>query len=47
MFPSLVNCCTLDWYDSWSEEALLDVSNKFMSEIDNIQIDVKNKLSEF
>jgi len=26
MFPSLVNCCTLDWYDSWSEEALLTVS---------------------
>ena len=25
-FPSLVNCCTLDWYDSWNESALLSVS---------------------
>ncbi|XP_073998898.1 dynein heavy chain at 62B isoform X2 [Rhodnius prolixus] len=22
MFPSLVNCCTIDWYESWPEEAL-------------------------
>ena len=25
-FPSLVTCCTLDWFDSWPEEALLSVS---------------------
>lgn len=25
-FPSLVNCCTLDWFDNWPEEALLNVS---------------------
>ncbi|CAH2255707.1 dynein heavy chain 14, axonemal [Pelobates cultripes] len=24
--PSLVNCCTIDWYDEWPEEALLDVA---------------------
>ncbi|XP_017137652.1 dynein heavy chain 12, axonemal [Drosophila miranda] len=22
LYPSLVNCCTIDWYDSWPEEAL-------------------------
>lgn len=26
MFPSLVNCCTLNWFDRWPEEALLYVS---------------------
>ena len=41
MFPSLVNCCTLDWYDSWSEEALLDVSNTFIDKIEGIENDVK------
>lgn len=25
MFPSLVNCCTLDWFTEWPEEALLAV----------------------
>ena len=24
-FPSLVNCCTLDWFSEWPEEALLGV----------------------
>jgi len=46
MFPSLVNCCTLDWYDSWSEEALLDVSSKFLQDIENIEPDIKQRISE-
>jgi len=25
-FPSLVNCCTLDWFSEWPEEALLSVA---------------------
>ena len=24
-FPSLVTCCTLDWFSEWPEEALLGV----------------------
>ncbi|ESU37863.1 Dynein heavy chain [Giardia duodenalis] len=24
-FPSLVNCCTLDWFTGWPDEALIDV----------------------
>lgn len=26
MFPSLVNCTTIDWVDPWPEDALLSVS---------------------
>ena len=25
-FPSLVDCCTLDWFAAWPEEALISVS---------------------
>jgi len=32
-FPSLVNCCTLDWFDSWPEEALLSVSQRFLTHV--------------
>jgi len=28
-FPSLVSCCTLDWFDDWPEEALRTVSVQF------------------
>ena len=27
-FPSLINCCTIDWYTQWPEEALLSVSSQ-------------------
>ena len=44
-FPSLVTCCTLDWFDNWPEEALLNVSKKFLATLDNTIDDTKNKLS--
>lgn len=31
MFPSLVNCCTIDWFNEWPQEALLSVSTKFLA----------------
>jgi dynein heavy chain, axonemal len=30
-FPSLINCCTIDWYLSWPSEALLDVALRTVS----------------
>lgn len=30
-FPSLVNCCTLDWFDNWPEQALKTVSEQFFT----------------
>jgi dynein heavy chain len=32
-FPSLINCCTIDWFDSWTLEALTTVAKKFISEM--------------
>jgi len=31
MFPSLVNCCAIDWFLPWPKEALEDVANVFLS----------------
>ena len=32
MFPNLVNCCTIDWFSAWSDDALKEVAMKFMGE---------------
>lgn len=28
MFPSLVNCCSIDWFTKWPKEALLSVAER-------------------
>ena len=31
-FPGLINCCTIDWFLPWSEEALVTVSRGFIAD---------------
>jgi len=31
-FPALVNCCTIDWYENWSGEALKSVSYRLLKD---------------
>jgi dynein heavy chain len=51
-FPSLVNCCTLDWFDNWPEEALISVSDRFLQTVSDIaptkaeSDELKTKLSK-
>mmetsp|Transcript_6703 Transcript_6703/g.27190 ORF Transcript_6703/g.27190 Transcript_6703/m.27190 type:complete len:4341 (+) Transcript_6703:132-13154(+) len=33
MFPSLVNCCTIDWFSEWPLEALDSVANTFLADV--------------
>lgn len=33
MFPSLVNCCTIDWFSEWPEEALHSVATNFVASV--------------
>ncbi|XP_042305526.1 dynein axonemal heavy chain 6 [Sceloporus undulatus] len=45
MFPSLVNCCTIDWFVQWPREALLSVSRTFFMNVDLGSDRMKEKLS--
>lgn len=45
-FPSLVNCCTLDWFSKWPEQALLYVSTEFLKDLPECTPEVKNGLAE-
>uniref|UniRef100_A0A8B9EN99 Dynein axonemal heavy chain 12 n=1 Tax=Anser cygnoides TaxID=8845 RepID=A0A8B9EN99_ANSCY len=33
-FPSLINCCTIDWFQPWPEDALQRVANKFLETLE-------------
>lgn len=45
-FPSLVNCCTLDWFSRWPEEALLFVSRAFLKNLELPSDEVRANLAE-
>jgi dynein heavy chain len=46
MFPSLVNCCTIDWFDEWPKDALLAVSTQFLGGVDLGSVEMRHKISE-
>jgi len=37
MFPAIVNCCTIDWFMEWPEEALRGVATHFLQKVDLAQ----------
>lgn len=41
LYPSLLNCCTIDWFDMWPDEALEMVAKKYTS-----NMDISDKLKE-
>lgn len=45
MFPSLVNCCTIDWFKVWPEDALDMVSVKFLEEVE-MEPEIKKSVIE-
>nr|CAD7458186.1 unnamed protein product [Timema tahoe] len=34
MFPALINCCTIDWFTAWPEDALERVAKNFLQQMD-------------
>lgn len=43
MFPSLVNCCNIDWFTKWPPEALLSVAEQCLKPLG--MPDVVSKIS--
>lgn len=44
-FPSIINCCTIDWYDPWPVDALTSVAERFFKENEHLGIkDLKDQL---
>ncbi|XP_071052042.1 dynein axonemal heavy chain 3 isoform X2 [Onthophagus taurus] len=37
MFPSLVNCCTIDWFTNWPPDALERVADMFLKQTDLVE----------
>ncbi|KAK2870454.1 hypothetical protein Q8A67_024846 [Cirrhinus molitorella] len=50
MFPSLINCCTIDLFQAWPKDALEMVANKFLEDLDmedNIRMEVVEMCKTF
>lgn len=45
MFPSLVNCSTIVWFDEWPRDALLSVSRRFLEFVDLGTDEMKEKIA--
>ena len=45
-FPSLINCCTLNWFSEWPPSALLSVANRFLAKVSQVRDhDLRGKLA--
>ncbi|XP_030596674.1 dynein heavy chain 3, axonemal isoform X2 [Archocentrus centrarchus] len=45
MFPSLINCCTIDWFHAWPNDALEMVAHKFLGDV-QMESDIKLEVVE-
>ena len=45
-FPSLVNCCTLDWFSKWPPEALLYVSQQKLINMELPSEEIREELAK-
>ncbi|XP_055593622.1 dynein axonemal heavy chain 12 [Uranotaenia lowii] len=43
LYPSLVNCCTINWFDAWPEDALEKVAEMYMKELD-VELSIKQSI---
>jgi len=44
-FPGLINATSIDWFHPWPKDALIDVSSRFISDIEFPEPDLKEKIA--
>ncbi|KAL3313636.1 Dynein heavy chain 2, axonemal [Cichlidogyrus casuarinus] len=44
MYPSLINCTTIDWFSEWPEDALLEVAQKYLADVSFWPHDYEDKI---
>lgn len=44
-FPALINCTSIDWFHEWPKEALINVAQRFLADVDMASVDVKENVS--
>ncbi|XP_045771343.1 dynein axonemal heavy chain 3 isoform X1 [Maniola jurtina] len=42
MFPSLINCCTIDWFTAWPPEALERVASMFIARMPSVDAELRD-----
>jgi dynein heavy chain len=47
MFPSLVNCTSIDWFHDWPEDALISVARNFLEDNELAPNEHKDSMAEF
>ena len=43
-FPSLITCCTIDWFSEWPDEALQSVARNFLQDLTEIDPEIVDGL---
>lgn len=46
MFPGLINCTSIDYFHDWPQDALIDVANRFLKEVELPDEELQQKLGD-
>ena len=45
MFPGLINCTSMDWFHEWPRDALIDVANRFLAEVEFPEDEIRDNIA--
>jgi dynein heavy chain len=44
-FPGIINSTSIDWFHPWPKDALIDVANKFLHDVDLDSNELREKIA--